>query len=183
MSRPALLLVLALGAAAQAQNSDETESKTVLGARNTLLQDGADALLANRPVEGVELTLKGLEFALGSREEKAAHSNLCAGFVMLEQPETALQHCNWVLERDPLHWRTYNNRALAYLALKRYEESEADIRRGQELNPRSRKLKEVKGIYLDTVDPVTESITVDDRRKPVTDGATDEAPAAAEPEE
>jgi tetratricopeptide (TPR) repeat protein len=84
---------------------------------------------------------------------------------MLNQLETALEHCNWVLERDPYHWRSYNNRALVYLRLERFEESEADIRSGQELNPRSEKLKEVKGIYLDTVEPVEERITIDDRRK------------------
>jgi len=83
---------------------------------------------------------------------------------LLGQAETALEHCDWVLERDPNHWRTYNNRAIVYLRLERFEESEADIRKGQELNPRSEKLKEVKGMYLDKVEPVDEKITIDDRR-------------------
>jgi hypothetical protein len=47
----------------------------------------------------------------------------------------------------------------------RFDESEADIKAGQELNPRSEKLKEVKGLYLDKVEPVEETITIDDRRK------------------
>jgi tetratricopeptide (TPR) repeat protein len=152
-------------AAVQVYADESAESKTVIGPRNIYLYDGANALLAHDAVEGVPLTLKGLEFAHGQREEKIAHSNLCAGFLMLNQLETALEHCNWVLERDPYHWRSYNNRALVYLRLERFEESEADIRSGQELNPRSEKLKEVKGIYLDTVEPVEEKITIDDRRK------------------
>ena len=84
---------------------------------------------------------------------------------MLRQAETALVHCNWVLERDPSHWRTYNNRALVYLRLERFDESDADIKRGQALKPDSETLKEVKGMYLDEVEPVTEKIIIDDQRK------------------
>jgi tetratricopeptide (TPR) repeat protein len=159
-----LLLAITSLAAVQTFADGQTESKTVIGPRNIYLYDGANALLARKPDEGVPLTLKGLEFAHGQREMKAAHSNLCAGFLMLGQAETALEHCNWVLDIDPYHWRSYNNRALVYLHLERYEESEADIKRGQELNPRSENLKEVKGLYLDEVEPVDEKITIDDRR-------------------
>jgi len=158
------LLAMILLAAVQVFADEEIQSKTVIGPSNIDLYDGANALLAGNSEEGVALTLKGLEFAHGQRETKIAHSNLCAGFLMLRQAETALQHCNWVLDIDPYHWRSYNNRALVYLQLERHEESEADIKRGQELNPRSEKLKEVKGLYLDEVEPVDEKITIDDRR-------------------
>ncbi len=164
MKKNLTLLAMLIVAAVQVAADEAPDSRTIIGPRNVELADGADALLANRAEEGVRLTLKGLQFAHGSREEKIGHSNLCAGFMMLNQPDTALVHCNWVLDRDPNHWRSYNNRALVYLALERFEESEADIRKGQELNPRSEKLKEVKGMYLDTVDPVDERITIDDRR-------------------
>jgi len=164
MSKYLVLLAMTILAAVQVSADEVAGSKTVIGPSNVYLYDGANALLANDAGEGVPLTLKGLELAQGLREEKVGHSNLCAGFMMLNQPETALAHCNWVLERDPNHWRSYNNRALVYLALERFEESEADIKKGQELNPRSEKLKEVKGIYLDTVEPVDERITIDDRR-------------------
>lgn len=159
-----LLLAITSLAAVQTFADGRAESKTVIGPSNIYLYDGANALLARNPEKGVPLTLKGLEFAHGQREVKIAHSNLCAGFLMLGQAETALVHCNWVLDIDPNHWRSYNNRALVYLKLERYEESEADIKRGQELNPRSEKLKDVKGLYLDEVEPVDENITIDDRR-------------------
>ena len=158
------LLAMTMLAAVQVYADVEAESKTVIGPRNLYLYDGANALMAGDPEKGVPLTLKGLEFAQGLREKKIAHANLCAGFLLLGQAETALQHCDWVLERDPDHWRSYNNRALVYLRLQRFDESEADIRKGQELNPRSEKLKEVKGMYLDEVQPVDEEITIDDRR-------------------
>jgi tetratricopeptide (TPR) repeat protein len=158
------LLAMTMLAAVQVYADVEAASKTVIGPSNIYLFDGANALMAGDAEAGVPLTLRGLEVAQGRRETKIAHSNLCAGFLLLGQAETALHHCNWVLERDPFHWRSYNNRALVYLRLQRFEESEADIRKGQELNPRSEKLKEVKGLYLDEVEPVDEEITIDDRR-------------------
>jgi len=164
MKKRLTLLAMTMLAAVQVCADDAADSKTVIGPSNVYLFDGANALMSGDAEKGVQLTLKGLEFASGQREEKVAHSNLCAGFVLLGQPKTALEHCNWVLELDPYHWRTYNNRAIAYLGLERFAESEADIRKGMKLNPRSEKLKEVKGMYLDEVEPVDESITIDDRR-------------------
>lgn len=140
------------------------ESKTVLGPENIYLYDGANALTAGNGEEGVRLTLLGLQFSKNNREEKIAHSNLCAGFLLINKPESALEHCNWVIERDEGHWRTYNNRALVYMRLERFAEAEEDIRKGQALRPHSRKLKIVKGMYLDETQPVTPRIEVDERR-------------------
>lgn len=156
------LLALMLLASVRAAAADEV--KTVLGPRNVQLHDGAQALMAGDGEEGVRLTLLGLASAQGIRETRSAHSNLCAGYIMIDRPEEALVHCDWVLERHPDHWRAYNNRALAYMALGRLEEAEADIRRGQEINPNSRTLKIIKGMYLDKTEPVTPHIEIDERR-------------------
>lgn len=164
------LLVLGVLLLNGSQLAAQEPSKTVVGPRNVYLADGADALLAGDGEEGVRLTLKALEIAHGSRETKYAHANLCAGYAMLDKPLTALEHCNWVIERDPNYWRAYNNRAIVYLKLGRYEESEADIARGQALRPGSDKLKTVKGMLLDETDPVTESIEIDERRSAMDDG-------------
>ena len=161
-----LVILLSNGPQSMAQEP----SRTVVGPRNVYLADGADALLAGDGEEGVRLTLQALEFAHGARETKFAHANLCAGYAMIDQPLTALEHCNWVLERDPNYWRAYNNRAFVYLKLGRYEESEADVARGQALQPGSEKLKTVKGMLLDETDPVTETIVIDERRSPTDDG-------------
>ena len=158
-----LLAICSLAAVGVRAEEDSTSS-TVMGPSNIHLYDGAQALIARDGEEGVRLTLLGLKYAQGMREEKNGHANLCAGFLLVNQLQTALQHCDWVIENDPYHWRTYNNRALVYLKLERYEESEADIEKGQALRPNSTNLKEVKGLYLDEVDPVREQITIDDRR-------------------
>lgn len=165
MARHRVLLAIVCFAAVAVHADNEPDARTVIGPRNIDLYEGANALLDGDAEVGVSLTLRGLKFAHGQREEKIAHANLCAGFIMLRQAETALVHCNWVLERDPSHWRTYNNRALVYLRLERFDESDADIKRGQALKPDSETLKEVKGMYLDEVEPVTEKIIIDDQRK------------------
>ncbi|NQV86346.1 MAG: hypothetical protein HQ492_04650 [Woeseiaceae bacterium] len=164
MKRHLTLLAFTLFAAAQLNADDDANAKTVIGPKNIYLFDGANELMSGNAELGVRLTVKGLEVAQGEREETVGHANLCAGFLLLSQALTALEHCNWVLQHNPYHWRTHNNRALVYLQLERFEESEADIKKGQELNPRSEKLKEVKGLYLDKVAPVEEKITIDDRR-------------------
>ena len=97
------LLAMTMLAAVQVYADLEADSKTVIGPRNVYLYDGANALMAGDAEEGVLLTLKGLEFAQGQHEKKVAHANLCAGFLLLGQSETALEYCNWVLERDPYH--------------------------------------------------------------------------------
>lgn len=158
----ALLAVLIM----LSQSSVAGQSKTVIGPRNAYIADGAEALLVGDGEEGVRLTLLGLAAAHGDNEAKVAHANLCAGYLLLEQPQTALEHCNWVLERYDHHWRTYSNRALVYLRLQRYDEAEDDIQKGQELRPDSRTLKIVKSLYLDETQPVTPRIEIDDRRNP-----------------
>ncbi len=173
---PSRLTTLALfGLAwAVAQADDDVASKTVIGPSNIFLYEGALKLKSGDAEDGVRLTLQGLKTAANPREEKIGHANLCAGFLMVSQYETALEHCDWVIERDPNHWRTYNNRAIVYMRLGRLEESEADIQKGQDLNPKSENLKEVKGMYLDQVEPVREHITIDDRRGGATPDAEDD---------
>lgn len=150
-----------------AQVGAQEESKTVIGPRNVSLTEGAEALLAGDGEEGVRLTLIGLETAQGIRERKAALSNLCAGYLMIDQPQTALQYCNEAIEQFPDFWRAYNNRALVFLRLERFEESEADIRRGQALRPSAKTLKIAKGMLLDETDPVRSNIEIDERREAV----------------
>lgn len=159
-----LTLLLVASPAAMPDEGNIDEAKTVIGPSNIDLYDGGNALMAGDGEEGVRLTLRGLEKAHGERETKIAHSNLCAGYLLTDQPAQALVHCNWVLERDDRHWRTYNNRALVYMRLERFEEAEEDIRKGQELRPGSKNLKIVKGMYLDETKPVRAKIEVDDRR-------------------
>jgi hypothetical protein len=142
-----ILLVAAFLLLACPELAANEESKVVIGPRNALLADGANALLAGDGVEGVRLTLRGLEMAQGEVERKMGHSNLCAGYILIDKPRTALPHCNWVLERYPNHWRTYNNRALVYLI--------------------------AKGMLLDETDPVRANVEIDERRSAMEDASDD----------
>lgn len=163
-----LIALLILGMVAPGMLiADETpDSRTVLGPRNPQLADGAQALQNGDAEEGVRLTLLGLEFAQGRRERQAGLGNLCAGYLLLDQVEVALAYCDQALDENDRNWRVYNNRALVYLKLKRFEEAEADIARGQELAPDARTLKIAKGMLLDETNPVSPIIVIDDRREP-----------------
>lgn len=142
------------------------QSKTVIGPTNPDLANGAQALRLGKGEEGVRLTRLGLAAAHGRRERQAALANLCAGYVLLEQFDTALTYCNIAIDENERNWRAYNNRALAYVKLKRFEEAEADIVRGQELQPNAWTLKVVKAMLLDETQPVAPNIVIDDRQGP-----------------
>ena len=146
-------------------------AKTVIGPGNVDLADGAAALRMGDAEEGVRLTQRGLSRATRQRDRVAGYSNLCAGLVMLERLDEALQACNRALELDDRHWRSYSNRALVYLRQERYAEAEQDIATGEALNPSARTLKTLRAMYLDAVDPVSPSIIIDDRREPAADDA------------
>ena len=142
------------------------DSRTVIGPSNQNLYDGANALIAGDAEEGVRLTLLGLNMATSDRERHIAFANLCAGYILLDQLDTALDYCNRVLAKNDRHWRGYNNRALIYIKQKRYLEAEQDILKVQELNPNARTLKSVRAMLLDETDPVSPNIVIDDRRYP-----------------
>jgi len=142
----------------------DTIPKTVIGQRNPDLADGARALMAGDAEEGIRLTLRGLEIAVGEREHEAALSNLCAGYILQAQYRTALQYCDMLLARNDKNWRGYNNRAVIYIKLKQYDKAEQDLDRGEALRPGAHTLKVARAMYLDAVAPVAPEIEVDDRQ-------------------
>jgi tetratricopeptide (TPR) repeat protein len=172
MGRLTLLVVaLFFAPAAFAQNAERMKDgpTTVIGPRNPDLQDGAQELLAGRAKDGIELTLRGLKVAQGAREEEAALSNLCAGYIMLKDFDEALKYCELLIARNEKSWRGYNNRAVIYINTGQYEEAHRDLVRGEELNPGARTLRIARAMYLDAVDPVAPEVEIDDRQ-PDSDG-------------
>lgn len=167
MVRHSLFAIAVLLASAVWAQDREVSSATqimVVGPNNADLHRGAELLLAGRTREGVERTLRGMQTAQGRREEEAALSNLCSGYVVLERFDEALKYCELVLERNNKSWRAYNNRALIYIMTEQYEKANQDLIRAEELNPRAPTLKVARSIYLDAVDPVAPQVEIDDRR-------------------
>jgi tetratricopeptide (TPR) repeat protein len=141
------------------------EATTIIGPRNLPLYDGAQALLAGNDEEGVRLTLQGLEIAHGRREEEAALSNLCAGYIKLGKYDEALKYCDILLARNDKNWRGYNNRAVVYIMTKQWDKAKADLEKGEELNPGARTMKVARSMYMDAVHPVRPEVEIDDRKK------------------
>jgi tetratricopeptide (TPR) repeat protein len=167
----ALLFALAIfvAPAGWAQNADRTADGpvTVIGPRNPELKEGADRLLLGHADEGVRLTLRGLRVAQGAREEEAALSNLCAGYIMLKNYDEALKYCDLLLTRNDRNWRGYNNRAVVYINTEQYDKAHADLLKGEELNPGARTLRIARAMYLDAVEPVEPEVEIDDRQRSV----------------
>lgn len=163
------MLLFGIVTASPVLANEEADSKTVIGPRNVELADGAQALLEGDGEEGVRLTLLGLRAAQGQRERTSALSNLCAGYLLLDQVDEALSYCDKAIAENGRNWHAYSNRALAYVRLKRFEEAEADVISGQALAPNSKSLKVVRGMLLDETEPVSPNIVIDDRREPADD--------------
>ena len=171
-SRFALLTILVLaGSLCWAQTPDriarDPSAATVIGPRNIPLYDGAQELLAGNDAEGVRLTHRGLQLAQGRREEEAALSNLCAGYIKLALYDNALKYCELLIARNDENWRGFNNRAIIYIKTEQWEKAEKDLLRGEELNPSARTLKIARSMYMDAVHPVAPEIEIDDRQRQI----------------
>jgi len=169
-SRIAILTALVLAAPfAYGQVPDRMDrdpgTATVIGPRNVPLYEGAQELLAGNDAEGVRLTHKGLQLAQGKREEEAALSNLCAGYIKLALYDNALQYCDLLLQRNDQNWRGYNNRAVIYIKTKQWDKAERDLVRGEQLNPNARTLKIARSMYMDALHPVAPEVEIDDRQR------------------
>ena len=139
-------------------------NKTVIGPSNLNLYDGANALTAGDVEEGIRLTIIGLQQSVNARDRQAGKSNLCAGYLMLGELDTALGYCNEVLDENDRHWRAYSNRALIYVKLERFAEAEQDLEKGEAISPNARTLNAVRRMLLDETNPVSPIIVIDDRR-------------------
>jgi len=162
-----LFAPLALGQIQNDRIGRDPNATTVIGPRNVPLYNGAQELLAGNSAEGVRLTHKGLQLAVGKREEEAALSNLCAGYIKLALYDNALKYCELLIARNDKNWRGYNNRALIYILTKQWDKAEKDLIRGEELNPNARTLKIARSMYMDAVHPVAPEIEIDDRQRQI----------------
>ncbi len=168
----AAAVVLVSGCLASAALAVEN-TRTVIGPGNQALYDGARALIEGDGEVGVRLTLEGLARVTSDRERIKAWANLCAGYLLLDQLDTALQYCDRVIELSDRHWRSYSNRALIHVRLGRYAEAERDLGFAEAIAPNASTVKRVRALLLDAVEPVTPRIEIDDRRQPPQGSAGD----------
>jgi len=141
------------------------ERKIVVGPRNAELAEGAHALLDGEGEEGVRLTLAGLRHAVGRQERLTGTSNLCAGYILLERYNDALEECNSVLAEDESHWRARTNRALIYVLVGRYDAANADLDRVEQIAPQARTVIGVRELLRDRLNPVEPIVIIDERRE------------------
>lgn len=119
----------------------------VMGVGSDLLSRGAEAILAGRYHEGIDLTKRGLEEPdTTDRERAAALSNLCAAYAVIDLPDTAIAHCTESLAIDDGNWRAFSNRSFAYWIKGQLAAAEADLEAAQALNPYARQVAQIRGM-------------------------------------
>ena len=105
-----------------------------------------------------------MSLADGRREEEAALTNLCTGYLRLRQFDAALKYCNMLLQRNENAWRGYNSRAMIYLEQEAYEKADEDLKRAEAINPGAQTVKVARALYMDAVHPVAPAVEIDDRQ-------------------
>lgn len=140
----------------------QEQSRTVIGPANPDLAAGADALLAGDAEKGVNLTLSGLGMATDREERLIGFSNLCAGYILLNQRETALEYCDRALEIKPRHWKSLSNRALIHVQMRNYSAADKDLRIAESISPNAEQVREVRGMLRDALEPVEPEVRVKD---------------------
>ena len=159
-----IALVPALHVSADARAVDGSpQSITVLGAPNPALVSGSSALEAGRYLEGIRLSLAGLEEVASPRDQAAGHANVCAGYAALKRWDEALPHCNRSIELDRGNWRAFNNRAAVYVGLGKLDLALPDVSAGLGLAPDSTILRK----SLEVVNEHRAAEKRDRRRRPV----------------
>ena len=165
MTIRAVPLLVVVSLALLTRLADGQEAKTVVGPYNADLSAGAEALMAGDAERGIRLTLKGLQRETRSYDRRTGLSNLCAGYILLDDLETALAYCDRVLEETDRNWRAYSNRALIFVMLGRYADAEADLERAEAIAPKARPVRSVRSMLQDATDPVAPTVIIDDRRE------------------
>ncbi len=141
------LLLGALVCFTQAAWAQSTQTRSIFGA-DPNLSDGAMALRLGDYEEGIRLTLAGLRSPAGKahslKTRSAAHSNLCAGYLMAGRLKNALESCNEALRIKKNNWRAYSNRAVAYVMTGQLKQAASDLEQGKRINPNAQRLAEVE---------------------------------------
>ena len=166
MTTRAVLQLVVVSLALLTRLADGQEAKTVVGPHNADLSAGAEALMDGDAERGIRLTLKGLQRETRAYDRRTGLSNLCAGYILLDDLETALAYCDRVLEETDRNWRAYSNRALIFVMLGRYADAEADLERAEAISPKARPVRSVRSMLQDATDPVAPTVIIDDRREP-----------------
>jgi tetratricopeptide (TPR) repeat protein len=143
MSRRTWMVVIGVALLSNPASHADDTGITIIGV-DPNLSKGADALKFGNYDEGIRLTLEGLRSAVRPFDRVGALSNLCAGYVGIEDFESALRYCNDALRMDDGNWHAYNNRSLAYLGLGDIDAAQRDLEKGLEINSDAQTLKEVE---------------------------------------
>lgn len=123
----------------------QADNRTVLGAGNEYLSQGAWAIRMGQYDEGIRLTHLGLErYSPSPHDRAAALSNLCAAHAAKGEPDTAIDLCTQSLALLGGNWRAYSNRSYAYFLKGLYSEATFDLDSAAAINPKAEQVQQIR---------------------------------------
>ncbi len=125
---------IGLDVAAMAQSSTGQGKMVIRLGRSSLVVAASSALDKGKAATAIRFARKALKTELSLEDEQVAHNSLCVGYTMQQDYETALRHCDRLIELAAPTWIYYNSRANAYLQGGKIRLAIADYERAVELS-------------------------------------------------
>ena len=106
-----------------------------------LMQKGREHVQVGDSTKAKEYFYTALEHDPSENDMSRIHNGLCVSFIMEENWEDAMKHCNLAIKLRPSNWRFYNNRGNIYLHIGDHEKAIVEYKHGLKLAPSAYVLK------------------------------------------
>ncbi|WP_417456517.1 tetratricopeptide repeat protein [Kordiimonas sp.] len=139
--RPVLFAACALGFATAA-NADRLDSgsamkfEIVMRASESLAR-AHDLILTGDSAGARKIYERTLDNNLTTMQLARVHNGLCVTYIMDEEWESAMKHCDNAIRIVPNNWRFYNNRGNIYLETGDFDRAYEQYKEGLRFAPRS----------------------------------------------
>ncbi|WP_417462727.1 tetratricopeptide repeat protein [Kordiimonas sp.] len=139
--RPVLIAACALGFTSVA-NADKPTSESamkfeVLMRASTSLERAHGLILTGDSAGARKIYLRTLNNDLTTMQAARVHNGLCVTYIMDEEWENAMKHCDAAIRIVPNNWRFYNNRGNIYLETGDFDRAYEQYKEGLRFAPKS----------------------------------------------
>lgn len=108
---------------------------------SSLLEQGKALIQQGHGEEAVKYFERALRISNSDLQLAKVHNGLCAAFIIEEEWESALRHCNKAIQLRSNDWRFYNNRGNIYLETGQIDKAIEQYNLGLKLAPQAFTIK------------------------------------------
>lgn len=139
--RPALMAMCALGFASSASadrpSSESAMKFEIVVKASESLARAHDLILVGDSAGARKIYERTLDNNLTTVQRARVHNGLCVTYIMDEEWESAMKHCDTAIRIVPNNWRFYNNRGNIYLETGDYDSAYEQYQEGLRFAPKS----------------------------------------------